>query len=181
MAADEERKAFERAMQGVDPIAAGKRLAPRGRRRRGPASERPASEPPVTERPATGGGRLEVTSWGDHHQGAVPGVPDAELRRLERGDYPPELTLDLHGVAEAAARGMVRDLLGRALRIGARCVAIVHGRGLRSPAGPVLKRALPAWLAAPPHGRHVLAFTTLGKHGASGGATLVLLRRPRRS
>ena len=122
---------------------------------------------------------FEIDAWGDHQQGRRRGTDERSLRRLELGDYPPELHLDLHGLGEDEARTSTRDALRRALKAGLRCVRIVHGRGLRSPAGPVLKQALPAWLAQPPHGRQVLAFTTAGEYGAAGGATLVLLRRKR--
>lgn len=123
---------------------------------------------------------FETRSWDEHHEGVAAGVDGFELRRLEFGDYPPEIDLDLHGVGEEEARTLVRDGLRRASRAGLRCLRIVHGRGLRSPGGPVLKRALPRWLAAPPHGRRVMAFTTSGKYGSGGGATLVLLH-PKRS
>ena len=153
-------------MRGVDRIEDGKRLIDPPRRRGGQKAVARRIE-------------FEVTRWGDHQQGVAAGVDANQLRRLELGDDPPEMTLDLHGVTEDDARVMVRDLLRRALRARLRCVAVIHGKGLRSPDGPVLKRALPGWLAEPPLGRQVLAFTTAGKHGASGGATLVLLRRQR--
>lgn len=167
MAAHEDREAFQKAMRGVDPIDEGKRVV-------GPSRRRPA-----VERAAEGRVGFEITRWGDHHQGLASGGDELQLRRIELGDYPPELSLDLHGVAEEEARILVRDLLRRALRAGCRCVTVIHGRGLRSPHGPVLKLALPGWLAEPPHGRKILAFSTAGKYGASGGATLVLLRRGR--
>jgi DNA-nicking Smr family endonuclease len=56
-------------------------------------------------------------------------------------------------------------------------VLVVHGRGMRSEAGAVLRDALPAWLAAEPHGPSVLAFAA--GEPQRGGATYVLLRRRR--
>jgi len=70
----------------------------------------------------------------------------------------------------------VRRFLRQALAAGCRSVLIVHGRGRRSPGAPVLKRSLPGWLAAPPHGERVAAFTTAPPHLGGPGATLVLLR-----
>ncbi len=167
MAAREDREAWERAMRGVDPIDDGTPVVGPSRHR----SRRGVGEPEPERRID-----FEVTRWGDHQQGLAASADATQLRRLELGDYPPEMRLDLHGVTEEDARVLVRDLLRRALRARLRCVAVIHGKGLRSPDGPVLKRALPTWLAQPPHGRRILAFTTAGKHGASGGATLVLLR-----
>ena len=95
---------------------------------------------------------FEVSTWDEHHEGRATGADLLDLRRLEMGDFPPQLEVDLHGVGEEEARTLVRDTLRRALRGGLRSVRIVHGRGLRSAGGPILKRSLPRWLAEPPHG-----------------------------
>lgn len=162
-----DHRQFADAMRDVDPLEDRTRRVEVRQRRRASATEAPTRV------------EFEIEVWGDHQQGRRRGADTQQLRRLELGDYPPELHLDLHGLGEPEARTSTHGVLRRALKAGLRCVRIVHGRGLRSPAGPVLKQALPAWLAQPPHGRHVLAFTTTGKYGAAGGATLVLLRRER--
>jgi DNA-nicking Smr family endonuclease len=163
---DGDLDAFAKAMRGVDRLAdESRRVEARPRR---PA--RVGVEPEV---------EFETETWGDHQQGAARGTGTQHLRRLESGKHEPELSLDLHGMTEGEARKAVRAALRQAHQSGMRCLRIIHGRGLRSPEGPILKRALPRWLAQPPHGRRVLAFTTAGKHGASGGATLVLLRKRR--
>ena len=159
-----DRDAFTEAMRGVARIGEEpRRIASRPR-------------PPEKVQPESAAD-FEIVTWGDHQQGSQRGADPQQLRRLEHGDYEPELTIDLHGMIEVEAGEAVRAGLRQAIRSGMRCLRIVHGRGLRSPDGPVLKRALPAWLAQPPQGRSILAFTTAGKHGASGGATLVLLRK----
>jgi DNA-nicking Smr family endonuclease len=56
-------------------------------------------------------------------------------------------------------------------------VLVVHGRGLHSPGAPVLKHALPGWLAEPPLGQRVLAFASATPPHGGTGATFVLLRR----
>jgi len=56
-------------------------------------------------------------------------------------------------------------------------VLVVHGRGNRSESGPVLREALPVWLAEEPHAGAVLAFAAA--EDRRGGATYVLLRRDR--
>ena len=60
-----------------------------------------------------------------------------------------------------------------------RCVLVIHGRGRHSETEPILKEALLGWLAEPPVGPLVLAFSNaLGGDGGVG-ATYVLLRRER--
>ncbi|HEY8493836.1 MAG TPA: Smr/MutS family protein [Myxococcota bacterium] len=117
-----------------------------------------------------GGGRVD---------GATAGFDRRRLVRLRRGDPPPERELDLHGLRRDEARRALRAALREALAAGERCLLVVHGRGMRSEAGAVLREALPGWLAEPPHGARVLAFASADAH--AGGATYVLLRRaPRR-
>src|SRR5690606_4523367 len=114
-----------------------------------------------------GGGRVD---------GAASGFERRRLVRLRGGDPPPDRELDLHGLRRDEARRHLRAALREAIAAGERCVLVVHGRGARSgEAGAVLRDALPAWLAEPPHGARVLAFASADDH--AGGATYVLLRR----
>lgn len=115
-----------------------------------------------------GGGRID---------GVAPGFDRRRLRTLRRGDPPPDLEVDLHGLRQHEARDRLRDELRDALGAGTRCVLVIHGRGARSPGGAVLRGALSSWLAEPPHGPLVLAFAASDQH--AGGATYVLLRRSR--
>jgi len=115
-----------------------------------------------------GGGRID---------GAASGFDRQRLVRLRSGDPPPDRELDLHGLRREEARRLLRAELRAALAAGERCLLVIHGRGARSEAGAVLRDALPDWLAEEPHGARVLAFAAAGGHG--GGATYVLLRRPR--
>ena len=62
---------------------------------------------------------------------------------------------------------------------GDRCVRIVHGRGLRSQGGPVLKDAVLAWLQEPPLAAIVMAFASAPPAWGGPGALFVLLRRRR--
>lgn len=129
-------------------------------------------------RAATGGRgvRFEVESYGEHRDGWAGKAGEKALSRIHRGEWPVDLRLDLHGRHAEGAREDVREALRRALRAGMTGVLIVHGRGLRSGEGAVLKEAVPGWLAEPPHGSRVLAFSSAGPHGGRGGATLVALR-----
>ncbi|HSL84448.1 MAG TPA: Smr/MutS family protein [Thermoanaerobaculia bacterium] len=165
---ESDRDPFQEAMDGVEPLA--DRPAPPpgarpSRRRSGRTIARPAA--PV---------RFEIEEDGERVEGRLPGFDRREARRLARGEIAAELTVDLHGFPEAEARGALLDALRRARRAGLRAVRVIHGRGLRSPGGPVLKAALPRWLAEPPLGSWVLAFATAPPEQGGTGATLVLLR-----
>ena len=77
----------------------------------------------------------------------------------------------------AAARRALRETILRAVAAGARCLLVVHGRGLHSEGGAVLRESLPNWLAETPIGPEVLAFTSAAERDGGAGATYVLLRR----
>ena len=95
------------------------------------------------------------------------------LRRLRGGQFAVQDEIDLHHVNAEAARGMVRDFLAEAAAQRRRCVRIIHGKGLRSPQGPVLKALVDRLLRQ--HG-DVLAFASAPAAQGGTGAVLVLLR-----
>lgn len=106
---------------------------------------------------------------------ARSGLQHRETRRLKRGEFPVEATLDLHGYTIAEAGKQLHDFLQSATSSSIKCVCVVHGKGHRSEEGrPVLKPQVNQWLRDAPS---VLAFSSaLPKHGGTG-AVYVLLRR----
>jgi DNA-nicking Smr family endonuclease len=56
-------------------------------------------------------------------------------------------------------------------------VLIVHGRGLSSPAKPILKTKVIKWLTSGPWRKWVMAFTSARWCDGGAGATYVLLRK----
>jgi len=102
------------------------------------------------------------------------GYPRDTLRKLRRGHWTVEASLDLHGMNRTEAAAAVSEFLRRRTQRGQRCVRIVHGRGLGSPnREPVLKGKLRKWL---PLRGEVLAFCQAPRAHGGGGAALVLLR-----
>ena len=105
---------------------------------------------------------------------AADGVDRRELRKLKRGDHAPGDSLDVHGMTAAEAVAAVQRFLVRS-RARHRCVAIIHGRGLRSPGNvAVLKARVRAYLRGD---RLVLAFSDAPPDAGGPGAVSVLLRR----
>lgn len=164
---DRFRELFEEAMRDVTPI-----------RRRPLALEKPARRRPAAarRRPATPT-RFEIEEAGERIEGRIAGFDRRRLARLKSGRIPAEATIDLHGRLEEEARLAVRAAVRDARGAGMRTILVIHGRGLHSPEGPVLKNALPAWLAEPPLGGWVLAFASAPPELGGPGATLVLLRK----
>jgi DNA-nicking Smr family endonuclease len=81
----------------------------------------------------------------------------------------------LHGLCVEEAEKEVKYFLTDSLRKGHRCVKIIHGRGLRSPGGPVLKDALITWLSGR-YWKNIIAFVTARQCDGGLGALYILLR-----
>jgi DNA-nicking Smr family endonuclease len=56
------------------------------------------------------------------------------------------------------------------------CVAVIHGRGLKSRSGPVLKEKLKEWIVRAMHRKWVVAFSSSKMSAGGPGATIMLLR-----
>ncbi|MEO0421739.1 MAG: Smr/MutS family protein [Pseudomonadota bacterium] len=108
----------------------------------------------------------------------APGVATSTLRQLRRGQYRVEGGVDLHGLTTARATKVLSDFMAEAREERARCIKVVHGKGIGSgDRGPVLKTLVNAWLREQPN---VLAFVSAPTEDGGTGAVYVLLRRPRR-
>ena len=95
------------------------------------------------------------------------------LRKLRRGEWVVQGSLDLHQHTQDQARAALTEFLADARRQGWRCVRIIHGKGLSSPnREPVLKARVRKWLQLRDE---VLAYCEPRPHAGGGGAVVVLL------
>jgi DNA-nicking Smr family endonuclease len=161
---------FERAMRGVRPLADRDKQRP-------PPDPKPTRRRRPEEKPSL---RFEIEHHGESVLGLAEGVDPKHLTRLRSGAVEIERRVDLHRMVASQARRRLRQALKASQAAGEACVLVIHGRGHQSVEGPVLKRKLPEWLAEPPLGATVLAFASAPAREGGAGATLVLLRRPRR-
>lgn len=95
------------------------------------------------------------------------GHSSAMVKRLRRGEIPPELTLDLHGYTKAEAKQELAAMLQAAEKRNLLCICIVHGIGSK-----VLKQAIPSYLVQHPL---VLGFHNAPLEYGGDGALLVWL------
>lgn len=170
---------FRRALEGVEPLAEPRRV----HLRRSP----PAPVPHQTRRDERSVLResldapLSIDDALESSEEMVflrEGLSRQLLRKLRRGHWVVQEQLDLHGMNRAQAAEAVGEFLRHCLACQARCVRVVHGKGLGSRnREPVLKGKLRRWLMLR---EEVLAFCQApAVHGGSG-AVLVLLKTPRR-
>ncbi|WP_417658492.1 endonuclease SmrB [Pseudidiomarina sp.] len=88
------------------------------------------------------------------------------LKQLRRGDFPPELLLDLHGMTQAVAKRELGALLRACVKQQIECCAVMSGHGKG-----ILKENLPHWLVQHPA---VRAFHQ-APAAYGGNATLLVL------
>jgi DNA-nicking Smr family endonuclease len=124
-----------------------------------------------------GGVRFDVVCDGDEIRALRAGTPVAVLRGLMRKGVVPEATLDLHGYTAAEAEREVVRFVRAEQRRGARRVCIVHGKGLHSAGGPVLRDCVVHVLTEGGAAPVVLAFATASHERGGSGALMVELAR----
>ncbi|MDO9351805.1 MAG: Smr/MutS family protein, partial [Deltaproteobacteria bacterium] len=98
-------------------------------------------------------------------------------RRLHRGEFSIQAHLDLHGLIAEDAKEAFDQIIKWAVTHGKTGVLVTHGRGLSSPAEPVLKRKVEEWLTRGPWRKWVVAYTSARLCDGGAGATYVLLRQ----
>ncbi len=119
--------------------------------------------------------KIVLEQTGEYIEWTAPGASPDIARRLHRGEFAVREYIDLHGLGSQEALDALRLFFREAIRKKAPCVKVIHGRGLRSPGGPVLKEALGRWLQGP-FRKHVLAYASARDCDGGLGATYVVLR-----
>ncbi|MEN8263659.1 MAG: Smr/MutS family protein [Nitrospirota bacterium] len=97
------------------------------------------------------------------------------VEKLHKGQYAVQDCLDLHGISVEESGQEVESFLKESLKRGYRCIKIIHGRGLRSPDGPVLKGSVVKWLQSR-YRKKIAAFVTARQCDGGLGALYILLR-----
>ncbi len=95
------------------------------------------------------------------------GVDSFETKNLRRGQYVPDLILDLHGLDQKQAKAELSALLFACQKEHAHCICIIHGLGSR-----VLKNKVPHWLVQHPD---IMAFHQAPLEWGGAGAILALV------
>jgi len=122
------------------------------------------------------GAGFEVADTPEYIEGTGYNIPPEFARRLHRGDYAIQAHVDLHGFRANEAKEALEKFLKWAVLMGKRGILIVHGRGLSSPSGAVLKEKVIEWLTRGPWRKWIIAYASARICDGGAGATYVLLR-----
>jgi len=99
-------------------------------------------------------------------------------RKLSRGHLALEARIDLHGLIQSEAHGMLLDFLIRAHDRGLRHVLVITGKGSSLGSEGALKRAVPLWFSLPEFRFLISSYEPAARqHGGEGALYVRLSRR----
>lgn len=164
---EQEQDLFRQALENVVPLKPTDRVVPTPKPRR--TGDGIAFSAPIADTLSDqGDGDIAITEF------LRNGLNRMTLRKLRRGEWPPQDALDLHGLGSDEARRRLVEFLHQASQRGLRCVNIIHGKGWRSGGRDgILKVHTRHWLTQP---AQVLAFCEAPANAGGGGAVWVLLK-----
>jgi DNA-nicking Smr family endonuclease len=99
---------------------------------------------------------------------AREGFQHARLRQLQRGQFPIDARLDLHGKTQREADTLLNHFIFDCGRQQVRCALLIHGKGEY-----IIKSYVTAWLKACPH---TLAYASARPQDGGDGALYVLFK-----
>ena len=165
---DDDAELFRQALNGVTPLAPSDRLPPAPQPRIAKPRQQISTSAISDTLSDHGAGDEALTEF------LRNGLNRMTLRKLRRGHWPVQDSLDLHGLRSDDARRLLLSFLQQATQEGLRCVCVVHGKGWHTEGGEgILKLRARHWLTQCPQ---VLAFCEAPPGQGGSGAVLVLLQ-----
>lgn len=106
-----------------------------------------------------------------------PTIEKPVHRKLARGRLPIDAKLDLHGLDQEQAHGMLHAFLARAQADGLRHVLVITGKGASMGSQGALKRAVPQWLAKPGFSGLISGWEWAARGHGGEGALYIRLKK----
>jgi DNA-nicking Smr family endonuclease len=166
---------FREAMADVREIKEYRKIPFRMKRQSGIRSPRRKDDLVALKEIVEGKRKIRLSDTGEYIEWTMPDFRKDMTRRLHRGDFAVQDSIDLHGMTLGEAEEALAHFFREAVRRRLFCVKVIHGRGLGSPGGPVLKEALKSWLHGI-FGKWTAAYVTAKDCDGGLGATYIVLR-----
>jgi DNA-nicking Smr family endonuclease len=125
----------------------------------------------------SGKNRFDITCTGEYLEGHVIALDPRVLKQLRSGEVTIQSHIDLHGQVREEARAALANFIQNSHAMGYRTLLVIHGRGLKSDTGPVLKEGVVKWLTTGTLSHLVLAFCSARPCDGGTGALYVLLKK----
>lgn len=170
-----DKELFEEAMADVREIREFRDIPYEAPKRIKPRQSGRGDDAGVLKKVITGEEKIRLSDTGEYMEWTSPNLRSDIAKRLHQGDFAVQDSIDLHGMTLGEAEDAVDLFFREAVKRRLFCIKVIHGRGLRSPHGPVLKEAFRRWL----HGhlrKWILAYATAKDRDGGLGATYVILR-----
>ncbi|MGO9611597.1 MAG: Smr/MutS family protein [Dissulfurispiraceae bacterium] len=135
----------------------------------------PLNDTEVLRQIVSGKRKITLSDTGEYIEWTSPQTRRDLTRRLHRGEFSVQDCIDLHGMTLREAEDALQMFFRTAALNRLFCVKVIHGRGLRSPNGPVLKEGLRVWLQTSLR-KYCLAYATARDCDGGLGATYVILK-----
>lgn len=100
-------------------------------------------------------------------------------RKIARERIRLEARIDLHGMFQDEAHGLLYEFIQRAFSRGLRHVLVITGKGASMGSDGALKRAVPMWFGKPEFRHLISSWETAAQNHGGEGALYVRLARPR--
>ncbi|KQS76097.1 DNA mismatch repair protein MutS [Rhizobium sp. Leaf384] len=98
-------------------------------------------------------------------------------RKLAKGHLPIDARIDLHGMAQSEAHGLLLQFLSRAHDRGLRHVLVITGKGTSMGSEGALRRAVPLWFSLPDFRPLISSYEPAARNHGGEGALYVRLSR----
>jgi len=166
---------FIDAMADVREIKEFREIPPKTPPKIEPAPSRADDSLEDLKRVVKGEGKIRLSDTGEYIEWVRPNIRKDILQKLHQRNFSIQDYIDLHGMTLSEAEEALSLFFREAIRKRLFCVKVVHGRGLRSPQGPVLKEALKRLLQGQ-FRKWVIAYSTAKDCDGGLGATYIILK-----
>ncbi len=143
------------------------------------AAPTPGPEPEAPRQPQTFVAAMAATQQAPapKRQLVAHALDKPTLQKLSKGKLPIEGRVDLHGMTQGEAHGLLLSFLQRAHAGGVRYVLVITGKGSSSGGEGILRRAVPSWLTTPPFRPLVSSHDVAARQHGGAGAIYIRLRK----
>lgn len=170
-----DEEVFREAMSDVREIPAFRMIAPLQLPKMNPVPCRRDDTLDILNRIIKGATSMRLSDTAEYIAWVRPDIRKDIVEKLHRGEYSVQETIDLHGMTLPEAEEALTNFFRESVQKRLFCVKVIHGRGLRSPQGPVLKEALKRLLHRS-FSKWVLAYSTAKNCDGGLGATYIILK-----
>lgn len=168
---------FKEAMKKVREIKEFRRIPVNAKKVKPPKKEIKESEHvlKILHDIASGAAPISLPDTSEFVEWVNPRMHASVTEQLHSGKYSVQDCIDLHGFTVPEAAIEIDRFIRDSLKRGYGCIKIIHGRGLRSREGSVLKGAVVGWLSGR-YRKNVMALVSARQCDGGLGAIYVLLK-----